>query len=154
MKTFASRWGLLLLVTVIAGVAIVVIEPDYNKLQTAKDVAGFKATLDGDRTRALIATCFDFVFAAGYGTLLVAALRAMAPTRTLAVLGTVLALGGAVADELENLLVFTNVGRNGGVNIRWIDLMKLFGTAKTVLLAAALVLLVVLLIRRAVSRST
>lgn len=140
-------WKILVPLTVAALVAIVVLEPDYLSLQTASSPEDLRAVVGDDRPQGIAAALADVVFAIGYGLLLVAAYAAL--TRGgVRILGFVLAIGGAAADVVENVLVVHNVARAASLTQGPVDAMLGAGQVKSVVLLAAVTLLVVLAGRR------
>lgn len=137
-----KRWQVLLLVTVVALIGIQLFEPDYTKLQTADNADAFRIALGDDRGRAIGAALCDLVFAAGYGLLGVMAFRALATGRG-ALIGVSLIAGAAIADELENLCVLTNLALGDDRTNGWINVMRAFGYAKNGLLILSLLCLAV-----------
>jgi hypothetical protein len=124
-----KRWHVLLGVTIVAAIGIQILEPDYNKLQTAANADAFRATLGDEKAGAIAATLCDFVFAAGYGTLAVIAFRALSdgPGR---LVGIALLGGAAVFDEIENVFVLTNLSRAATTTDGWITAMTSVGYVK------------------------
>ena len=152
MSLLASRWKLVLLVTAIAGAAIFAFYPDYNTLQMSTDAKDFTSTLGDGDGRALAANISDMVFALSYGVLGVIAFNRFA-TGNVAVVGSVLAIGAALADEIENVLVFLNIKADTLTNGD-VDAMTTVGLVKWILVIAAIVLLVIVVVRgRATRRS-
>ena len=99
--------------------------PDYNTLQMSSDAKDFASTLGDDEGRALTANICDMVFALSYGVLGVVAFNKLASGRV-ALLGTLLAVGASLADEIENVLVFLNIKSDSLTNGD-VDLMGTFG---------------------------
>ena len=145
METLASRWKLIFVVGAVAGLAIFVFEPDYNTLQMSSDAEDFRSVLGGDDTRALIANICDMIFALAYGVLGVVAFNRLTSGKV-ALLGSVLAIGAALADEIENVLVFLNI-RSDSLTDGRVDAMTTVGAIKWVLIVAALVWLAALVVR-------
>ncbi|MEO6606031.1 MAG: hypothetical protein ABIN55_10495 [Aeromicrobium sp.] len=145
MERLASQWKLIALITAVAGAAIFAFYPDYNTLQMSNDANDFASILGDDESRARAANLSDLVFALGYGVLGVIAFRRLA-TGKVALIGALLAAGGALADEIENVLVFLNLRSDSPTNSD-VDLMTTFGLIKWVLLIAAIALLIVVVIR-------
>jgi predicted DNA repair protein MutK len=137
MDRLRANWKWLLLVTVVAFFAIAAFEPDYTKLQTASDADEFRRVLGDNKGGAIGANLSDVVFALGYGLLGVLAFRAVDTTRR-GLVGAALIGGGAVADEIENALVFRNLVGSDDTTDAWIDAMRAVGTVKTTLLLLAL----------------
>jgi len=146
MERLASRWKLVLLITALAGVAIFACYPDYNTVQMAKDANDFTSTLGDDEGRAIAANLSDMVFTLSYGLLGVIAFRKLA-TGNVALIGTLLAAGAALADEIENVLVFLNLKSDSLTNGD-VDTMTTVGLVKWVLVIATLALLLAVAVRR------
>ena len=145
-----KRWQILLAVVIVSAVGIQLFEPDYTKLQTAKDAADFRQILDS-RSRAVSATISDIVFAAAYGTLGVLLMRSVAGRSLMGRLGAISIAAAAVFDELENLLLLRNIAGYRSLTDGQIDLMQVPGTLKWIGIPGFL-LLFFLLIRRAIRR--
>jgi hypothetical protein len=145
-----ARWPWLLVVTLVALVAIRVLEPNYVDLQLADDADAFRAAITAPG-RALAAAVADMVFAAGYGLLGVIGYRAHGGRAAWATAGAVVVAIGALADEAENLFVFANVAGRAELTNGRIDAMQIAGTMKWLIVPGFLGLLVVL-IGRAVTR--
>ncbi|WP_332642303.1 hypothetical protein [Aeromicrobium sp.] len=145
MELVATRWKLIFLVGGVAGLAIFAFMPDYNTLQMSSDARDFTSTLGDDEGRALIANVCDMVFALSYGVLGVVAFNKLA-SGGLALLGSLVAVGAALADEIENVLVFLNIKSDSLTNGD-VDLMGTFGLIKWVLIVASIVLLIVVAAR-------
>lgn len=149
MTWVRGNWKVLLGITIVALVAIQLFEPDYNKLQRALDADAFRRILGDGKGGAIAANVSDFVFAAGYGVLGVLAAQRLG-TGARAGFATALVAGGAVFDELENVLVFRNLVGAETTTDGWVDAMRLLGTAKLTLLYLALGALAGLLVLRVV----
>lgn len=145
MEILVSRWKLVLLVTAIAGVAIFAFYPDYNTLQMSKDAKDFTSTLGDDEGRALAANISDLVFALSYGVLGVIAFNKLT-TGKVALTGSLLAIGAALADEIENVLVLLNIKSDTLTNGD-VDVMTTVGLVKWVLVIAAIILLISVAVR-------
>ncbi len=145
MELLASKWKLIFLVGGVAGLAIFAFMPDYNTMQMSSDAKDFASTLGDDEGRALIATVCDMIFALSYGVLGVVAFNKLA-SGGVAVLGTLLAVGASLADEIENVLVFTNIKSDSLTNGD-VDLMGTFGAIKWALISAGILLLIVVAVR-------
>ena len=137
MDWVRNNWKWLLAITVVVFVSIGVLEPDYTKLQTAKDADAFRRILGDNRGGAVAANLCDFVFALGYGSLGVLAFRSVDPTRR-GMVGAAILAGGAIADEVENVFVFRNLVGSDTTTDGWIDAMRGVGTVKTTLLLLGL----------------
>ena len=81
MDRLASKWKLIVVVTIVAGIALAVAEPDYTTLQMSKDANDFRSVLGDQDGRALFANICDMIFAADYGLLGVIAFRKLATGR-------------------------------------------------------------------------
>jgi hypothetical protein len=149
----APRWKLLLAITIGAAVGIQLLEPDYNELQTAPDALAFLYALGGPG-RALAASGCDMVFAAGYGTLGVIGMRVWSPARVVARIGTVLIVGSALFDEIENGFLVRNILSRERLTDGWIAAMRVPGTLKWMGSPVFLILLLVLARRELRRRST
>ena len=145
MELLKTRWKLVLLVTAVAGVAIFAFYPDYNTLQMSKDAKDFTSTLGDDDGRALGANISDLIFALSYGVLGVIAFNKLA-TGNVALIGSLLAIGAALADEVENVLVLLNI-RSDALTDGNVDAMTTVGLVKWVLVIAAIALLIFVAIR-------
>ncbi len=119
--------------------------PDYNTLQMSSDAKDFTSTLGDDEGRAVAANICDMIFALGYGVLGVVAFNKLASGKV-ALIGTLLAVGAALADEIENVLVFLNI-RSDSLTNGDVDLMGTFGAIKWTLIVVAIVMLIVVAIR-------
>ena len=144
------HWKLLLVGTVVAAVGIQLFEPDYNKLQTAHDAAGFIAVLESPG-RAIGAACCDILFAVGYGLLGLIGLRAVGAKGRAAQVGAVLIAGSALCDILENLFVIRNAAAHETLTDAWIVAMRVPGTLKW-MGSPVLFVVLVLLARQAITR--
>jgi hypothetical protein len=145
MAFLTARWKLIFLVGAVAGLAIFVSEPDYNTLQMSSDAQDFNRVLGDNDTRALIANVCDMIFALSYGVLGVVAFNKLA-SGMVALIGSLIAVGGAVADEIENVLVFLNITSTSLTDGR-VDAMTTVGAIKWVLIVVALLSLAVLVVR-------
>lgn len=145
MDLLASKWKLIFLVGGVAGLAIFVFLPDYNTLQMSSDAKDFASTLGDDEGRALTANICDMIFALSYGVLGVVAFNKLS-SGGVALLGTLLAVGASLADEIENVLVFLNIKSDSLTNGD-VDLMGTFGAIKWALIGAAILLLIVVTVR-------
>lgn len=145
MELLASRWKLVLLVTAVSGTCIFAFFPDYNTLQMSSDANDFTRTLGDDEGRALAANISDLVFALSYGVLGVIAFHKLA-TGKVALIGSLLTVGAALTDEIENVLVLLNI-RSDALTNGDVDAMTTVGLVKWVLVIAAIALLVVVGIR-------
>jgi len=134
-----ARWLAVIAITVGTAIGIQVSEPDYNKIQAAKDAAAFVHLLD-EPGRAMLATGFDLLFAAAYGTLGVIGLRAHGVGTRLAAWGTAAVVIGAASDEVENVFVLTNIARRDTLTDGWVDAMQVPGTTKWIAAPGILVL--------------
>ena len=123
------HWVLVLVITVAAAAAISGFDSSYNRLQTAQNAAAFQLAL-GNHTRALAATASDIVFAAGYATLGIIAIRVLEPRRPFARAAAVLVVASALFDELENLTLIRNVVAERTITDGWITVMRVPGTLK------------------------
>jgi hypothetical protein len=132
-----------LVLTVVAAVGINLFEPDYNSLQTSSSVAAFQHVLDG-HARAIAATGCDIVFAAGYGTLGLIALRALGTPRRLALPAVGVIVASALFDELENIVLIRNIVVERTLTDGWIAIMRGPGTLKWIGSPVFFVLLVAL----------
>ncbi len=151
MNRVASRWKLVLLMTAVAGAAIFAFYPDYNTLQMSTDAKDFIDTLGDDEGRAVAANISDLVFALSYGVLGVIAFNKVA-TGTLALVGSLLAIGASLADEIENVLVLRNI-TSDALTDGDVDAMTTVGLVKWVLVIASLLLLAVLAVRARSART-
>jgi hypothetical protein len=133
------HWRPLLVVLVLAAIANLVLAPDWNALQTARDATTFVRMLDHPARILGAATC-DLVFAASYGILGYVGLRRWGERSRLARVAAVAVLIGAASDELENVLLIRNVVRRADLSDAWIDVMRLAGTVKWVAAPAVLLL--------------
>jgi hypothetical protein len=145
MELLASKWKLIFLVGGVAGLAIFAFFPDYNTLQMSSDAKDFASTLGDDEGRATAANISDMIFALSYGVLGVFAFDKLA-SGGVAVLGTLLAIGAALADEIENVLVFINIKSDSLTNGD-VDLMTTVGAIKWTLAGAAILMLIVVAVR-------
>lgn len=145
MEILASKWKLILLVGGLAGLAIFISMPDYNTLQMSSDAREFARTLGDDEGRAIVANICDMIFALAYGVLGVVAFNTLASGRV-ALLGSVLAVGASLADEIENVLVLSNITTDSLTNGD-VDLMGTFGLIKWILIVVGLLLLLVVAVR-------
>lgn len=145
MERLEAHWKLIFVIGAVAGLAIFAFMPDYNTLQMSSDAKDFTTTLGDDDTRAVIANLCDMVFALAYGILGVVAFRKLA-SGGLALLGTLLAVGASLADEIENALVLVNI-TSSSLTDGDVDLMGTFGLIKWVLITAGILLLVVVAVR-------
>ncbi len=145
MELLKTQWRLVLLVTAVAGVAIFAFYPDYNTLQMSKDAKDFTSTLGDDEGRALAANISDLVFALSYGVLGVIAFNRLATGRV-ALVGSLLAIGAALADEIENVLVLVNI-RSDALTDGDVGAMTSVGLVKWVLIIAAIALLIFVAVR-------
>lgn len=145
MEFLASKWKLIFFVGGVAGLAIFAFMPDYNTLQMSSDAKDFTNTLGDDEGRALTANVCDMIFALSYGVLGVVAFNKLA-SGGIALLGTLLAIGASLADEIENVLVFLNITSDSLTNGD-VDLMGTFGAIKWALIGAAILLLIVVAVR-------
>jgi hypothetical protein len=132
-----------LAVTIAAAVGINLFELAYNRLQTAPNAAAFQHTL-GNQARAIAATCCDIVFAAGYATLGLIALRVLDVPRRLALPAAALIVASAVFDEVENLVLIRNIVAEDTLTDGWIRVMRIPGTLKWIGSPIFVVLLVAL----------
>ncbi len=137
MTFVGDNWKALLAVVVVAFFTIGVLKLDYNDLQTARDAATFREVLGDDRGRAIGATLADMVFAVGYGLLGLLVFRTLDKAAR-GLIGAALIGGGAIADEIENVLVLRNIVAAETTTDGWIDAMRTVGTAKLTLLYLAL----------------
>lgn len=145
MEPVASKWKLIFLIGAVAGLAIFAFMPDYNTLQMSSDAKDFAGTLGDDEGRAIAANICDMVFALAYGVLGVVAFNKLASGRV-ALLGSLVAIGAALADEIENALVFLNISSDSLTNGD-VDLMGTFGLIKWVLIGVGILLLIVVAVR-------
>jgi hypothetical protein len=134
------RWPWVALAVLLSGLAIFLAEPHYTDLQTADDAGRFVELLDHPR-RAILAAGFDIVFAAAYGLLFLIGLRTHSRGRRICPWASAAVVTGALADEVENLLVIANAARRRTVTDGWIDAMQVPGTIKWVAEIGLLVLL-------------
>ncbi len=146
MQRLSQHWKLILIVGAVAGLGIFIAEPDYNTLQMSKDADDFRSVLGDQETRAMVANIFDLVFAACYGVLGVIAFHKLATGRT-ALIGSLLAVGAAVADEVENVMVMLNITGSDSLTNGAVDAMTTVGLVKWVLIIVAIVLLIALTVR-------
>ena len=145
MDRLTSQWKLIFFIGADAGPAIFVFEPDYNTLQMSSDAKDFNSVLGDNDTRALIANVCDMIFALSYGVLGVVAFNKLASGRT-ALIGSLIAAGGALADEIENVMVFLNI-RSTSLTDGRVDAMTTVGAIKWALIVVALLSLAVLVVR-------
>lgn len=145
MEILASKWKLVFVIGAAAGLAIFAFMPDYNTLQMSSDAKDFNGTLGGNEGRAIAANISDMVFALSYGLLGIVAFDRLA-SGAVAVLGTLLAVGAALADEIENVLVFINIKSDSLTNGD-VDLMTTVGAIKWALAGAAILMLIVVAVR-------
>ena len=145
MDRLTSQWKLIFFIGAVAGLAIFVFEPDYNTLQMSSDAKDFNSVLGDNDTRALIANVCDMIFALSYGVLGVVAFNKLASGRT-ALIGSLIAAGGALADEIENVMVFLNI-RSTSLTDGRADAMTTVGAIKWALIVVALLSLAVLVVR-------
>jgi len=136
MQRLASQWRLIFVVGAVAGLAIFVLEPDYNTLQMSSDAKDFTSTLGDNEGRALAANICDMVFALCYGVLGVVAFKKLLP----AVIA--LPIFASLADEVENVLVFLNI-KSGALTDDRVDTMTTVGEVKWVFVVASLVALAI-----------
>lgn len=135
-------WKPVLAVTVVSLIGIWLLFPEYLDLQTAPSRDEFRG-LVGDRTaRATSAAVADLVFTLSYATLGVI-LYSYVATGFVRAIGTALVVGGAVADEVENVALILNLQRTTPTS-DGIDLMLTAGSVKWGLLSAAIILLLAL----------
>ncbi len=137
MDRITSQWKLILAIGAVAGLAIFVLEPDYNTLQMSSDAQDFTTTLGDSEGRALAASVSDMVFALSYGVLGVIAFRQLAPA--LAALPVLASL----ADEIENVLVFVNI-RTDALTDGRVEAMTTVGAVKWGLVVISLLTLAIL----------
>lgn len=152
MQTLQARWKLVLLVTAVAGVCIFAFFPDYNTLQMSSDANDFTSTLGDDEGRATAANLSDLVFALSYGVLGVIAFNKL-ETGKIALVGSLLTISAALADEIENVLVLLNINSDALTNGD-VDAMTTVGLVKWVLVIAAIILLIVVAIRGRATRTS
>ena len=152
MERLVSRWKLILLVTTVAGAAIFAFYPDYNTLQMSKDANDFTQVLGGDSGRATVANLSDMVFALAYGALGVVAFNGLA-SGTVALNGSMLAVGAALADEIENVLVLLNIHTDSLTNGK-VGAMTTVGLVKWMLVGAAIMMLIVVAVRARRSKAS
>jgi hypothetical protein len=141
-----ARWQVLLVVTLVALVAIRVLEPHYVDLQLADDADAFRAAITAPG-RAMAAAVADMVFAIGYGLLGIIGFRAHGGGARWATVGVIAVAVGALADVVENAFVFANALRHNDLTDGSIDAMRAVGAVKWIASVAVLVLLVLLLVR-------
>jgi hypothetical protein len=153
VERLRANWVLLLTITIASAIAIMVLEPDYTKLQTAKDAADFQEVLDHPK-RAAAAAVADIVFAAGYGLLGVVGFRAHGRGARIATVGAIAIAAGALFDMIENLFVIANVARHESLTDGWIDAMQVPGTLKWAGSAGVLLLFGLMIVRAVQDRST
>jgi len=127
--TLRRHWRVVLAITVAAAVGINLFDSSYNTLQTAADAAAFRHTLT-DHSSAIAATLCDIVFAAGYGTLGIIAVRALGTARRIARPAAVVIVASAVFDELENVVLIRNIVGERSLTDGWIAVMRVPGTLK------------------------
>jgi hypothetical protein len=141
-----ANWKALLVLVIVSAIAIMVLEPDYSKLQGAKDADEFRSLLDHPG-RAMLATIADMIFAVGYGLLGVVGFRAHAPGTLFATIGSFCIAAGATCDEIENVFVLTNIIRREQLTDAWINAMQVPGTFKWIGTVGFLMLFGLLIVR-------
>jgi hypothetical protein len=146
MSWLRVQWKWVLAVMVVAAVGIQAFFADHNNLQTASDADAFRRVLGDDAGRALAAAGSDVVFAAAYGVLGVIAFQAHAKG-WLATVGCVLVAGGALFDELENVVLIRSIAAHRTIGDSAIDLMQIPGTLKWIGAPGVLLLFGVLVAR-------
>lgn len=144
-------WKPVLVLAVLACAALFVLMPNYVDMQSAPTPAIFRGELGDHERNALLAALADLAFAALYGLLGVIAFDAVA-TGLLRVIGTVLIVGAAVADEIENVLLMINIGNADTVTQGAVDAVGTAGDVKYVLLAAGIILFLALAGQRFLDR--
>ncbi len=150
MEFLRTQWKLILLVTAVAGVAIFAFYPDYNTLQMSQDAKDFTSTLGDDEGRATAANISDLVFALSYGVLGVVAFNKLA-TGKVALIGSLLAIGAALADEIENVMVLRNI-TSDSLTDGDVDAMTTVGLVKWALIIVAIALLIIVALRSRTAR--
>lgn len=146
-----TSWKPILALVVVAGVAIVLLEPNYLDLQAASTTDEFLGILGDGQRRAMAAAVVDVAFALGYGLLGVIAFQHVA-VGVLRGIGIGLTLGAVVADELENALVLLAAQQRSAVSSSTIDSMGTAGSVKWGLVSAAIVLLLALAMQAGLDR--
>jgi len=136
-------WKPVLVITVISGLAIAVIFPDYLSLQTATLVEDFRGALGDSDARASAAAIMDMVFSVSYATLGVVAYRAVTAGVPL-LIGTLASIGAGLADEVENVMVLLNIRAGTDLKQSGVDAMLTAGSVKWGLVVTAIVLLLAL----------
>lgn len=127
------RWRWMLVVAaVVALVAIWLLGPKYTQLQLASDAEAFRRIVGDDRSRYIGAGGADVAFAAVYGLLALAIARTPLASR----IGAWLVLMGAAFDEAENSLLIANVLSAVKLSDGRVELMRTFGVAKYLAIAA------------------
>lgn len=109
----------------------------YVCLQNAEDADAFRSLLPDGHGRYIAAAIIDLLFAIAYGL----GALSMSIRNRLSVAGGVGVLVGALADELENVWMLRNIGREATVDDGAINLMRTFGTIKWVFIVAGVLLL-------------
>lgn len=146
MERLGDYWKPLLAITVLAGIGIAVFGPNHMELQMADGADAFRDHLDGP-TRHLVAALFDVVFAAGYGLLGVAVLRAIDARGLPGTVAAVTILAGALFDEIENVFLIANIARHEVLTDGWITAMQVPGTLKWIGSIGFVILFVLLILR-------
>jgi hypothetical protein len=152
MEWVRAHWKVLLAVTVVAAIALTVLEPGYITLQMSTDAPGFRQ-IDYPQ-RATLAALIDIVFAVGYGALGVAGLRAVAGRTTAATLGSIAIAVGALFDEIENVLLIRNIANRDDLTDGWVDAMHVPGALKWIATPGFLLLFGLLIAQRVRARRT
>jgi hypothetical protein len=148
--TARPHWKLILAITVGAAIAIMVVGPAHNALQSASSVRSFRRSLRHP-TSELSADLFDVVFAAGYGLLGLIGFYSVARNPRIARLGALLVVVGASCDEAEKVVLAINITCRATITDTWISVMRVPGTVKW-LAAVGIAWLYVLVIRGGVRR--
>lgn len=151
MERLAPRWKLFLALTVLGGIAINVVGPNHVDLQNAGDADAFRDLVE-PAGRHIASAVIDVGFSVVYALLAVAALAALRAPRAAALAGSGLVVAGAAFDEIENVLLLSNVVRSEQVTDGWIRAMQVPGTLKYLFVPGFLVVLGTL-VWRALHRS-
>lgn len=140
-------WRPVLALTVVAGVAILVLEPGYLDLQAATTPDEFLGVMGDGQSRVMAAAVADIVFALSYGLLGLIAFQHVA-VGVLRGLGMGVTIAAATADVVENVFVFVAAQQQRDLGAGTIDAMGSAGSVKFALVSAAIIGLLALAAQR------
>ncbi len=129
----------ILLVVSILGGTILILSPNYLRVQAAPDVNVFgRRVAKYGATRTRWAACLDLAFAVSYAMFA----ATFVGCGSLAIVGVAAVAFGAASDEAENILVLVGVSRRERLTSSTLNALRTFSRLKSAGLAVGVVLVV------------